>query len=116
VRADKPRIITPTVVVQGRPTTISCISTNGYPQQTLEWFSGTVSSATRLSNATTVVDVLEAGLFNVSSTLIFTPTEASDGVVFICQSSYSDEPRLIEQEHVFVNVASKLSEKSEVLN
>ena len=116
MRPDKPRIITPTVVVQGRSTTISCISTNGYPQQNLEWYSGTVSSGTRLSNSTTVVDVLEAGLFNVTSTLTFTPTEADGGVVFICQSSYSDEPRLIEQEHVVVNIASELSEKSEVLN
>jgi len=101
VRPETPTITSPTVYVQGSPTTLTCLSIGGYPQQSVDWYRNTVSIGTRLTGAINVVTNNET--YNVTNTLTFTPTSADDGVLFICQSSYSDEPRLIEEAHIIIH-------------
>jgi len=100
VRPETPTITSPTVYVQGRPTTLTCLSIGSYPQQSVDWFKNTVSNETLLSGVISIVTNNET--YNVTNTLTFTPTSADDGVLFICQSSYSDEPRLIEEAHIIM--------------
>jgi len=99
---------TPTITTQaagsiGVPLTLTCLSANGYPQQTVDWYRGTVSKNYRLAGNVTVV---QDGLFNVTNTLTLTPTSSDDGVKFICQSSYTGEPQLIRQADVVLGIKS----------
>jgi len=106
VRPHEPTITSPTVFIQGIPTTVTCLSEDGYPQQSVDWFRNTVSSETLLSGVISVDTNNET--YNVRNTLTFTPTQGDDGVLFICQSSYSDEPRLIENSSTVIRLTSEL--------
>jgi len=100
VHPNEPTITSPTVFIQGKPTDMICRSERGYPQQSVDWFRNTVSSETLLSGVISFVTNNET--YNVTNTLTFTPTSADDGVLFICQSSYSDEPRLVGEAHIII--------------
>ena len=99
---------TPTITAQavgsiGEPLTLTCLSANGYPQQTVEWYRGTVTDNIRLVGNVTVV---QDGLFNVTNTLTFTTTSSDNGVKFLCQSAYTGEPQLIRQADVVLGIIS----------
>ena len=100
MRPYEPTTIAPGVFIENQPTNLTCLSIGGYPQQSVDWYRNTVSNETRLSGTITVDTNNET--YNVTSTLTFTPTSADNGVLFICQSSYSDEPRLIEEAHTII--------------
>jgi len=100
VRPNKPKIVSPRVFIEGNSTNLTCLSIGGYPQQSVDWYRNTVSSGTRLTGAIKVDTNNET--YNVTNTLTFIPTSADDGILFICQSSYSDEPRLIEEAHTII--------------
>jgi len=94
------KITSPRVFIEGKTTHLTCLSEDGYPQQSVDWYRNTVSSETHLTGAINVVTNNET--YNVTNTLTFTPTRADDDVLFICQSSYSDEPRLIKEAHTVI--------------
>ena len=105
MRTNEPKLTSPTAFIQGKPTKLHCLSEGGYPLQSVAWYKGTVSSGTRLAGVNSFNTI--NGLFNVTNTLTFTPTSADDGIQLICQSSYSDEPRLIEEAHTVIRIASE---------
>ena len=80
--------------LHGVAVTLVCLSTGGYPQQSVDWvFVRHGQTPTRLTNCSTVPS-LKNGLYNVTHSCTFTPTYSDDGVTFSCQSSYSGEPQL----------------------
>ena len=100
VKPDRPRILQPVIVnstfiaINDVSFTLVCLSSGGYPQQTVDWFLVRHrQTPTRLTNCSTVPS-LENGLYNVTRTCTFTPTYSDDGVLFSCQSSYSGVPQL----------------------
>jgi len=105
VRPNEPTITSPTVFFQGQPTTFICLSEGGYPQQSGDWYKSTVSSGTRLTGVISFHTIND--LYNVTNTLTFAPTSADYGIQLICQSSYNDEPRLIEEAHTVIRIASE---------
>jgi len=107
VRPNEPKLTSPTAFFQGKPTTLHCLSEGGYPQQSVEWYRSTVSGGTRLAGDISFHTTND--LYSVTNILTFTPTRADDGIHLICQSSYSDEPRLIEEAHTVIRLASEFS-------
>jgi len=105
VRPNEPTVITPTVFIEGQPTDMICLSEGGYPQQSVDWYNGTVSSQTRLTGVISFHTIND--FYKVRNTLTFAPTSADDGIQLICLSSYSDEPRLIEEAHTVIRLASE---------
>lgn len=95
MRPSKPAISLSGLVIEGKPLTLTCLSTGGYPKQDVNWYRGSVSIGNRLTGSVSFVNNTLT-LYDVTSTLTFTPTSADDGVAYICQSSYSGEPQLIE--------------------
>ena len=77
-----------------KPTNLIRLSEGGYPQQSVYLYKNTVSSETRLTGAIKVETNNER--HDVTNTLTFAPTHDDDGVLFICQPSYSEQPRLIK--------------------
>jgi len=100
VRPREPTITSPAVFIENQPTNLTCLSIGGYPQQSVDWYRNTVSGGTRLTGAIKVDTNNET--YNVTNTLTFTPTRTDEGILFICQSSYSDEPRVIEVAHTII--------------
>ena len=98
-----PIITTKAAVSVAVPLTLTCFSTGGYPEQTVDWYRGTVTDNNRLAGTVTAV---QDGLFNVTNTLTFTPTSSDDGVKFICQSLYTGEPQFIRQAEVVLEIIS----------
>ena len=98
-----PTITTQAVGSIGVPLTLTCLSANGYPQQTVDWYRGTVTDNNRLAG---IVTIVHDGLFNVTNTLRFKPTSSDDGVKFICQSSYTGEPQLNRHAEVVLGIIS----------
>jgi len=96
VRPSKPVISLGGPAIEGKPLTLTCVSTGGYPRQNVSWYRGSVAPGNRLSASEWFVNNT---LYDVISRLTFIPTIQDDGVLYICQSSYSDEPRLIETSH-----------------
>ena len=92
--------------IEGVSLTLTCLSTGGYPTQDLNWYRGSVSSVYRLTGTLHTSFGIN-NLYDVNNTLTFTPTRADDGVPYICQSSYSDEPRLIQTTHQNLLLARK---------
>ena len=93
-------ITSPRVFIEGKSTHLTCLSVGGYPQQSVDWYRNTITIGTRLTGAINVVTNNKT--YNVTNTLTFTPTRADDGILFICQSSYSDEPRLVGEAHSII--------------
>jgi len=89
---------------EGVNLTLICISTGGYPQQTLEWYNGSVTDVNRLAGTTTAVS---AEQFNVTSTYKFAPRNTDDGVTFICRSLYSGEPSMEDNTNVTLELSCK---------
>ena len=95
VRPSEPVISLSGPAIEGVSLTLTCLSIGGYPTQDLNWYTGSVSSVYRLSGTLHTSFGIN-NLYDVNNTLTFTPTRADDGVPYICQSSYSDDPRLVE--------------------
>ncbi|WAR04164.1 HMCN2-like protein [Mya arenaria] len=76
---------------EGTQLTLTCLSAGGHPQQTVNWYRGSVTSTPLQAGPPNVVS---GDLFNVTRSYSFTPTSSDDGVMYICQSSYSGEPHL----------------------
>jgi len=73
------------------PLEVTCLSTGGYPQPTVNWFkyrSGQIPL--RITQCTTS-SVLNQNLVDVTERCMFTPTQADDGAILFCESSYADE-------------------------
>ena len=104
VRPSKPVISLGGPAIEGKPLTLSCVSTGGYPRQDVNWYRGSVSPDNRLSGT---ISFVNNTLYNVTNTYMFTPTSADDRVLYICQSSYGDEPRLIETSNQNLLLACK---------
>jgi len=78
-------------VMKDVPLEVTCLSTGGYPQPTVNLFkywSG--QSPLRITQRTTIV-VLKQNLYDVTERCTFTPTQADDGAILYCESSYIDE-------------------------
>ena len=91
--------------IEGVPLTLTCQSTGGYPQQTVDWFKGT--RAVPLTGCGNPSAVLTNGLYHVNRSCTFTPTEADDGVILICQSSYNVTPTLAEDSSAVLRLDCK---------
>jgi len=115
VRPDRPRIIQPASVnsgitrIKGVGLDLVCLSTGGYPQQTVDWYLVRHGQTpTRLTNcSTTSSHDGVSDLYNVTSTCTLTPTDGDDGATFLCQSSYSGEPQLEDLTEIQLVIASK---------
>ena len=79
--------------IEGTPLTLTCLSTGGYPRQDVSWYRGSLSTGNRIGGP---ISFVNNGLYDVTSTINLTPTRQDDEVAYFCQSSYSNEPRLIE--------------------
>ena len=93
---------------EGTSLNLICQSMGGYPQQKLEWFRGSVTNVNLLAGPLTV----ESGdLYNVTRTYTFNPRSTDDGVMFICQSSYSGDPRMEGTSYVTLELACEYAFK-----
>ena len=90
--------------IEGLNLILTCISTGGYPQQTVKWYRGSVTDANRLAENTWAAF---GELFNVTSTYTFVPKNTDDGFKFFCQSSYSGDPRIEDTSNVTLTLARK---------
>ena len=97
VKPSKPVILAPVPVnsvisgSEGSSLSLTCLSSGGYPQQTVEWYK-TKGATTRLPDCTN--SVANDGLYDVTTRCLFIPSAADDGASFYCQSSYDGEPTL----------------------
>ena len=92
--------------LQGVALKLICVSTGGYPEQTLDWYlvrNG--QSPTRMTNCLTHVAL--NNLYDVTSTCTFTPTYGDDGATFLCQSSYNGDPQLKDSTGVQFEIGGK---------
>lgn len=80
--------------VQGNPLTLECISSGGYPLQTVNWYKDSVTSAPLNSESS---HLTFAGQYNVTTRYSFKPGRTNDRQLYICQSSYFTEPSLLLQ-------------------
>jgi len=112
VRPDSPRIMQPVAVnsiitgLHGVDLTLTCLSTGGYPQQTLDWYlvrNG--QSPTQITNCHT--HVASSNLYDATRTCTFTPTYGDDGATLHCQSSYSGDPQLKDSKEVQFEIGGK---------
>jgi len=78
--------------IVGVSLTLTCLSAGGFPEQDVSWYRGSLFSYNQMSGNVSVA--FKATLYDVTSTLKFTPTHQDDGVSYLCQSSYSSEVRL----------------------
>jgi len=117
VRPDRPRIMQPVAVnstitgLHGVDLKLTCLSTGGYPEQTLDWFlvrNG--QSPTRMTNCLT--HIASINFYDVTRTCIFTPTNGDDGVIFLCQSYYSGKPQLKDSTEVQLEIARRYQFRS----
>jgi len=90
------------LAIEGMPLTMTCLSKGGYPKQDVSWYRGSVSTGNRLNAS---VSYVNNTLYDVTSTLAFNPTSQDDGVPYICQSSYRDNPRLDETSRHILKLA-----------
>ena len=104
VQPSKPVIYLSGMAIEGVTLTLTCLSIGGYPKQDVNWYRRIVSSVYRLNGS---VSFEINNLYDVTNTLTFTPFRADDGVPYICQSSYSDEPRLNETSEHNVSLACR---------
>jgi len=104
VRPSKPVISLSSPAVEGSPLTLTCVSTGGYPKQDVSWYRESVSPGNRLGGS---VSFVNNTLYDVTSTLMFTPTNQDDGVTYICQSSYNDDSRLIQTSQHYILLLCK---------
>jgi len=73
------------------PLDVTCLSTGGYPQPTVNWFKYRPGhSSLRITKCTTSF-VLNQNMYDVTERCTFTPTQADDGAILYCESSYTDE-------------------------
>jgi len=123
VKPDNPRILQPVPInstingINDFSLNLVCLSTGGYPQQTLEWFliphGQTPTRLTRCNTTSSYANVSD--LYNVTSTCTFTPTFSDDGVTFRCQSSFSGEPQMEDLTDVQFEIACKYQNWRSVL-
>ena len=109
VRPSPPVISLSGSAIEGVSLTLICLSTGGYPQQTLDWYLVRYGQAPTLlghCNTTSMHDDVN-DLYNVTSSCTFTPTDGDNGATFLCQSSYSGDPQLEESMEVQLLIASK---------
>ena len=94
--------------IEGTSLNLICQSKGGYPQQKVEWYRGTVTNVNLLEGPSTV----DSGdLYNVTRTYTFDPRSTDDGVMFICQSSYSGDPRMEGTSNVTLELACEYAFK-----
>ena len=92
--------------LQGVALELICVSTGGYLEQTLEWYlvrNG--QSPTPMKNC--LKYYASNNLYDVTRTCTFTPTYGDDGATFLCQSSYSGDPQLIDSKEVQFEIGGK---------
>lgn len=84
------------IVVQGtegQSLTITCISKGGSSKPTVEWYKGSTVSSPLSSTSS---EQVSGGGYIVTIQHTFTPVRTDDRQTYICQSSYSTEPRLAD--------------------
>ena len=105
VKPSKPLILDPVHVnhdisgTKNTPLSFTCLSSGGYPEQTVKWYrvQGTMNSS--LQGCTNIPES-KNGLFDVTTRCTFTPTDADDNTSFFCQSSFNGEPTLTDTSNV----------------
>ena len=113
VKPDHPRIIRPVtsnstfIGIRDVAVTLACLSTGGYPEQTVDWFKVRHGQMhIRLTTCTTSTRI-DNGLYKVLRTCRFTPNYSDDGAIFSCQSSYSGKPQLQDSTDVQFEIARR---------
>ena len=91
----------------GMPITLTCLSAGGYPQQMVDWYKRGVT-LTKL-NSCTYLPIYDTTveLFNVTVACTFTPTSVDHLATLFCQSTYDDEPALLQYTDVKFKLACK---------
>lgn len=74
--------------------TLECISRGGSPLQTVNWYRDNVNKSPL--NSVSTVNTVD-GKHDVTVRYNFTPEISDDRSLYICQSSYPTEPRLLSQ-------------------
>ena len=94
---------------EGVALTLTCLSTGGNPQQTVDWYRRD-PTATLLTNcSTTPRHNFTTDLYDVTKTCTLTPNRSDDGATFFCQSSYNNEPRLVNVSEIRLLLNRELS-------
>ena len=73
------------------PLELNCLSTGGYPQPTVNWFKYRSGQSPLSITQCTTSSVLNQNLYDVTEKCTFTPTQADDGAILYCESSYAGE-------------------------
>jgi len=76
------------------PLEVTCLSTGGYPQPTVNLFKYRPGQSSRSITQCTTSSVLNLNLYDVTEMCTFTPTQADDGAIIYCESSYTGEVTL----------------------
>jgi len=91
-----------TTGIQGEPMTLTCMSTGGFPPQSVDWYRGSTTGSV-LTNCM-VQHAYVQTLYNVNKSCTITPT--NDGETFFCVTSYSDAPQLVDIAEVTLRLES----------
>jgi len=91
------------------PITLTCFSAGGYPQQIVDWYKRGETPTKLNSNSCTYLPIYgtTVDLFNVTVACTFTPTSVDNGVTVFCQSTYDDEPTLLQYIEAKIEFARK---------
>jgi len=101
------------------PLDLVCISTGGYPRQTVNWYKyQTGQNPVKITQCTTS-PVINQDLYDVTESCTLTPTQAEDGARLYCESSYTGTPRLLaKSQEVQLQLLCKLPRRmhEQILN
>jgi len=91
------------------PITLTCLSAGGYPQQIVDWYKRGETPTKLNSNSCTYLPIYDTtvDLFNVTVTCTFTPTSIDNGLKVFCQSTYDEEPTLLQYTEANIEFACK---------
>ena len=91
------------------PHTLTCISAGGYPQQIVDWYKRGETPTKLNSNSCKYLPIYNTtvDLFNVTVACTFTPSGDDNDATFFCQSTYDDEPTLLQYTDVKFKLACK---------
>jgi len=76
---------------KGVPLELNCLSTGGNPAPKVNWFKYRSGQSPLRITQCTASSVLNQNLYDVTRRCTFTPTQADDGAIFYCESSYIGE-------------------------
>jgi len=78
-------LVSPDFLIEGVSFNFTCLSTGGYPQPEITWLYQTPNEDTPINATSLSVEHTNNNLYNVNSTLTFTPSMVDDGNWLICQ-------------------------------